>query len=97
MPTLSEYSNVSNTAFNILDKKGYQIWYDDEVDLYCAEKNGWDFMADSPCALLGLISIYEFKNPTTWGEYWWRDNEKDLLDNLSKKKPEFISVMRRNK
>ena len=93
MPALSEYANVSNTVFNILEKKGYQIWYDDEVDMYCAQKNGWDFMAYSPCGLLGLVNIYEFKKPEIYKEYWWRDNEKDLVDNLSRKKPKYISVI----
>jgi hypothetical protein len=91
MPALSEYSNISNTALNILDKKGYQIWYDERLEMYCAEKNGWDFMADSPCGLLGLISIYEFKQPTIYKEHWWQDDDKDLLNNL-RKKPKYTSV-----
>lgn len=62
MPALSEYTNVYNTALNILDKKGFSTWYDDEIDMFCAEKDGWDFMAESPCALLGVVSIYEYKN-----------------------------------
>ncbi|MDE9564476.1 hypothetical protein KKI93_10445 [Xenorhabdus bovienii] len=93
MPSLSEYSNVSNTAFNILDKKGYNIWYDNKIDMYCAEKDGWDFMADSPCGLLGIISIYEFKRPEEYKEYWWLDEEKDLLNNLSNKSPVYKSII----
>ncbi|WP_323867946.1 hypothetical protein [Xenorhabdus szentirmaii] len=69
MPTLSEYSNITNTAFNILDKKGYRIWYNKKTNMYCAEKEGWDFMADSLCALLGIVSIYEFKKPNEYKEY----------------------------
>ena len=65
--------------------------------MYCAQKNGWDFMAYSPCGLLGLVNIYEFKKPAIYKEYWWRDNEKDLLDNLSRKKPKYISVINQNK
>ncbi|MBD1229592.1 hypothetical protein [Xenorhabdus griffiniae] len=93
MPVLSEYSNVTNTVFNVLDKKGFNIWYDEEVNMYCAEKDGWDFMADSPCGLLGVISIYEFKQPAEYKEYWWRDEEKDLLNNLSHTPPEYTSVI----
>ncbi|WP_218057934.1 MULTISPECIES: hypothetical protein [unclassified Gilliamella] len=92
MPALSEYSNISNTVFNILNKKGYQIWYDERLKMYCAERNGWDFMADSPSGLLGLVSIYEFKQPAIYKEYWWKDDNKSLLDNLSRKKPKYISV-----
>ncbi|MBC8951177.1 hypothetical protein [Xenorhabdus sp. TS4] len=93
MPALSEYSNLTNTVFNVLDKKGFNIWYDEEVDMYCAEKDGWDFMADSPCGLLGVISIYEFKQPEEYKEYWWRDEEKDLLNNLTHTPPEYKSVI----
>lgn len=93
MPALSEYSSVTNTAFNILDKKGYNIWYNNKLDVYCAEKDGWDFMADSPCGLLGVISIYEFKKPEKYQEYWWRDEDKDLLETLSDTLPEYTSVI----
>ncbi|MBD2794407.1 hypothetical protein ID852_15690 [Xenorhabdus sp. 42] len=93
MPALSEYSSVTNTAFNILDKKGYNIWYNNKLDMYCAEKDGWDFMADSPCGLLGVISIYEFKKPEKYQEYWWRDEDKDLLETLSDTPPEYTSVI----
>ncbi|MDE1476617.1 hypothetical protein [Xenorhabdus bovienii] len=93
MPALSEYSSVTNTAFNILDKKGYNIWYNNKLDMYCAEKDGWDFMADSPCGLLGVISIYEFKKPEKYQEYWWRDEDKDLLETLSDIPPEYTSVI----
>ena len=31
--------------------------------ILCRKKDGWDFVANSPCALLGLIAIYEYKNP----------------------------------
>lgn len=40
MPALSEYTNVYNTALNVLDKKGFRTWYDDEVDMFFAEKDG---------------------------------------------------------
>ncbi|MDN0088686.1 hypothetical protein QVN42_15100 [Yersinia nurmii] len=93
MPALSEYSSVTNTAFNILDKKGYNVWYNNKLDMYCAEKDGWDFMADSPCGLLGVISIYEFKKPEKYQEYWWRDEDKDLLETLSDTPPEYTSVI----
>jgi hypothetical protein len=58
MPTLSEYSNVYNTALNILDKKGFSVWYDESLEMFFAERNGWDFMSETPCGLLGIVSIY---------------------------------------
>lgn len=92
MPALSESSNMSNTVFNILDKKGYQMWYDKALEMYCAEKNGWDFMADSPSGLLGLVAIYEFKQPTQYENDWWKDNDKDFYE-LSEKKPKYNSII----
>ncbi|KGA23061.1 hypothetical protein AB6D30_18275 [Pectobacterium brasiliense] len=92
MPTLSEYSNVYNTALNILDKKGFSIWYDEDLDMFFAEKNGWDFMSETPCGLLGIVSIYEYKKPSSYNEYWWRLDDKDLYVNIKKAKPTYTSV-----
>ncbi|WP_200753103.1 hypothetical protein ACI703_11190 [Isoptericola jiangsuensis] len=63
----------------------------EETETYCAEKDGWDFMADSPCSLLGIISIYEFKNPSRYEEYWWRD-EGTSGGQLSSTPPRYTSV-----
>ncbi|MDE9455918.1 hypothetical protein [Xenorhabdus bovienii] len=93
MPALSEYTNVYNTALNILDKKGYRVWYDEEIQGYCAEKDGWDFIGNTPCGLLGVIAIYEYKNPESFEINWWKDEEKDLYLNISKKEPEYTSVI----
>jgi hypothetical protein len=82
MPALSEYSNVYNTALAVLREKGFQIWYDKETDTYCAEKDGWDFYADGPCALLGLVAIYEHQRPATYSEYWWKRDTPQLYGNL---------------
>lgn len=92
MPVLSDYADVYNTALNILDKKGFRIWYDKKIDVFCAEKDGWDFMADSPCDLLGLIAIYEYKKPTAYKEYWWRLDDKSLYREMPTEKPSYISV-----
>ena len=92
MPALSEYTNVYNTALIILKKKGYSIWIDTELNMFCAEKDGWDFKANSPCGLLGLISIYEWKSPQKYQEYWWRENGEDLYSKLSKIPPSYTPV-----
>ena len=81
MSSLSEYSNVYNTALLILQKKGFRVWYDKEIKVYCAEKEGWDFMADTPCGLLGVVSIYEFKKPEKYEEYWWRVEGPQIYGN----------------
>jgi hypothetical protein len=73
MPALSEYTNVYNTAVNILHKKGFSVWYDDKQHLFWAEREGWDFCSESPCGLLGLVAIYEYKKPDACSDYWWKD------------------------
>ena len=71
MPALSSYSNVEETAIRILASKGFRLWLDEEI--YCCERNGWDFYADSFVELLGLVSIYEYQGaPGKYNEYWWR-------------------------
>jgi hypothetical protein len=43
VPALSAHSNVENTALVLLERKGYQYWYEHEAGLYFVEKDGWDF------------------------------------------------------
>jgi hypothetical protein len=71
VPALSDYANVDDTALALLGEKGFQVWRDEAAELYCAERDGWDFMAPSPVALLGLISIFERVGPSEYQEYWW--------------------------
>jgi len=78
MAALSEHSNVYNTALIVLTQKGYQLWYDEGTDDYCAEKDGWDFRSPTPCGLLGLVAIFEYKRPDALTEYWWRESGPDL-------------------
>lgn len=95
MPALSEYSNVHNTVFTIITKKGYKLWYDKITETYCAEKDGWDFMADTPCSLLGIISIFEYKNPQTYEEYWWKEESSLSEENLRDHSPNYTSVIKK--
>jgi hypothetical protein len=92
MPALSYYTNVHNTALVILQRKGYRIWREQENDTICAEKNGWDFMADDPVQLLGLISIYEAHQPTTCREYWWKIDVPWLYDKVPSTRPDYTPV-----
>ncbi|ATX14396.1 MULTISPECIES: hypothetical protein [Enterobacteriaceae] len=96
MPALSEYSNVHNTVFNILICKGYRLWHEKKQERYYAEKDGWDFVANSPCALLGLIAIYEYKKPDHYYEYWWKDEGLHLEKNISEIAPEYNSIILKN-
>ena len=97
MPALSEYTNVYDTALKVLNKKGYQFWFDEELELFCAEKEGWDFMAESPCSLLGVIAIYEFVNPKEFKEYWWKVEGENLYNSIPKQPKEYVSVIFRGK
>lgn len=92
MPALSYYSNVHNTALVILQRKGYRVWTEQDRDLICAEKDGWDFMADDAVQLLGLISIYEAQQPSAFREYWWKIDEPWLSDSIAASPPDFIPV-----
>jgi hypothetical protein len=95
MAALSEYANVHDTALKILLKKGYQVWLDDEAELYCAEKDGWDFRAESPCGLLGVVAIYEFKNPGAYSEYWWKEGGENVFLNISHEQPAYTPVWKK--
>jgi hypothetical protein len=93
MPALGYYTNLHNTAFVILQRKGYRVWADG--DMICAEKGGWDFMADDPVQLLGLISIYEALQPSDYREYWWKIDEPGLHGNIPEGPPDYVPVWQR--
>ncbi len=92
MPTLSAYSNVENTSLIILQEKGFKAWYEQDSDLYYAEKNGWDFAASSITELLGLVAIFEYHKPESYKEYWWKISDKWLLDDIPISAPEYSPV-----
>lgn len=97
MAALSEYTNVYNTALTVLSRKGFQLWYDEGAGCYCAEKDGWDFMSESPCGLLGLVAIFESRSPVEWREYWWREDGADLYTSLPRTARPFESIMKRSR
>lgn len=95
MPALSEYINVYNTALLILLRKGFQVWYDEETKSYCAEREGWDFTAQSPCGLLGVIAIFEHKQPSEYREYWWREEGPIIRDKLPSEPKPYTAVWKK--
>ena len=97
MPSLSAYSNTENTALIILQRKGYQIWFDKEMDRYCCEKEGWDFTADSATELLGVVAFYDFHHPSKHEEYWWKIEEPWLLDDLPATPKDFTPIWDKRK
>jgi hypothetical protein len=95
MPALSEYSNVYNTALLILKQKGFQVWFDESTDLFGAEKDGWDFLADTPCGLLGVVAIFEHTQPSEYREHWWREQGEDLYSNLPRQPRPYTPVWKK--
>ena len=71
MPALSEHVNVYTTAIAVLERKGFSVWYEREQDTFFAQRDGWDFAADNPVSLLGLVTIFEYKNPSEYTSRWW--------------------------
>ena len=66
----------------VLEKKGFSLRFDESREWWFAKKEDWEFMADDPIQLLGLVSIYEHHSPTDKTEYWWKIDEPDLLGEL---------------
>jgi hypothetical protein len=88
MPTLSQYTNVHDTAVDLLHRKGYQVWRDEGAQLYYAERDGWDFAVDDPVGLLGVVAIYEARQPSAYVEYWWRDDSVSGAERRLPTRPE---------
>jgi hypothetical protein len=82
MPDLSAYLNVYNTALVVLERKGFSVRFDVSKDWWFAKKNEWEFLADDPIQLLGLVAIFEHHSPTKKKEYWWKIDEPDLFTKL---------------
>lgn len=93
MVALAEHSNVNGSACTMLINKGFRVWYDDERELYFAEKDGWDFCARTACGLLGLVAIYEFVEPTECSRAWWFVEDPQFQ--LSHEKPDYVPVWKR--
>ena len=79
MADIGAYLNVYNTALVILERKGWTLRYDKSHEWWFAEKEGWEFLADDPMQLLGLVCIYEYHAPKKKTEYWWKIDEPNLL------------------
>lgn len=95
MPALSEYPNVFNTALFILEEKGFRCWLDDQTETFRCERDGWDFMAESPVGLLGLVAIFETIKPSEYSEYWWRRDDRRVYGELPHEAPDFVPVFNR--
>ena len=95
MPALSYYRNVENTALVVLQSKGYRYWYNEGSNMYCCEKDGWDFCADDWTQLLGIVSIYEYHAPKEYREYWWKVDTPKLDGCEPRVQPDYNSVLNR--
>jgi hypothetical protein len=97
MPALATFTNVLNTALVILQQKGFRVWSDQDEQKWYAERDGWDFQADDPIQLLGLVGILEHQKPTEYREYWWQLLEPYLIENVSKQAPDYIPIWKKGK
>jgi hypothetical protein len=79
MPDIGSHLNVFNTALVVLERKGWALRYDKAQGWWFAKKDGWEFLADDPMQLLGLVAIYEHHAPKKKEEYWWKIDEPNLL------------------
>lgn len=95
MPALSAYANTENTALIILKQKGYQYWYDEEMERYCCEKDGWDFTAEGATELLGVVAFFEHHQPKEYKEYWWKIDEPWLIQDVPKEPESYTPVWKR--
>jgi hypothetical protein len=82
MPDIGAHLNVYNTALVILERKGWALRLDDSQGWWFANKGDWEFLADDPMQLLGLVAIYEYHAPKTKKEYWWKIDEPDLFSKM---------------
>ena len=86
MPDISAYPNVFNTALVVIESKGFSVHFDQSKEWWYAKKGEWEFLADDPIQLLGLVSIYEYHSPKEKKEYWWKIDEPDLFEKLDPRK-----------
>lgn len=92
MPALSEYRNVQTSALATIKQKGYTVWLKEGTGMYWAEKSGWDFAANTPVSLLGLIAMFEWIGPKEYAEYWWRIVEPQIKEvDLLTAAPDYVS------
>jgi hypothetical protein len=82
MPDISAYLNVYNTSLVVIRSKGFDLKFDAQKETWYATKGEWEFMADDPMQLLGLVAIYDYHNPKLKREYWWKIDEPDILTQL---------------
>jgi hypothetical protein len=95
MPALGEYVNVYNSALQVLESKGFRVWIDKQADMFCAERNGWDLMAENPISLLGLVALLEHRSPDIYKEYWWKSEGSLDYRALPEEPPNYISITKR--
>ena len=94
MSTLGEFANVHDSALDILEKKGFQLWFDEKNELFFAERNALDFAAENPISLLGLVAIFEAEEPPHYHEYWWRRKQTEPRPRLPREPVPCESIMK---
>ncbi len=89
--------DLERIAGEVLAGRGYRLWRDELRGVVCAEKEGWDFMADDEIALLGLVTLHEELAPAEYVDPWWGDREVPPESHLPTEPPEYEPVWREAK
>lgn len=79
-------------ALGILRDKGYRLWRDIRDDTVNAEREGWDFSADDPLSLLGVIAIFEATAPPRFQTGWEESTVPLVESELPAVAPEYDPV-----
>jgi len=93
MKQLTSHANVYNTCLRILRERGYELRLEGEVDAegiiipsslnWVALVSDYQMNAHNPIELLGLIAIYEERNPKPDSDsYWWSVSGPDIYREL---------------
>jgi len=93
MASLGSHINVWETCLQLMDRLGYELEAtfcieegEEGMGTWFAMKDGFDFAADDPIQLLGLVAIHEDVRPEKDEPYWWRAKtvrtKPDLFDQL---------------
>lgn len=82
MAVLYDRVGVYDCAIAVIISKGYQVWYDRELEDFWAEKDGRDFVSPTPTGLLGVISMWEELGLQEWKYQWWKTPEAALVNHL---------------
>ena len=98
MACLYDRYEIGKVAEEIIRNKGFSITYHDELEIYLAKnEQGWNFRAETICALLGLITVHEENLDIASDEKLNLYEFSDVLPLIKTQKPNYIAVYEKKK